>query len=436
MKNLIQKDKKYLWHPFTQMQDWEKEEICIIDKAKGAYLYDINGKKYLDGVSSLWVTIHGHNHPLINKYIKKQLKKLDHSTLLGLGNTPSIELAEKLINIAPKGLARVFYSDAGSTAMEIALKIAYQYWQQDKNKKYKNKKMFLTLTEAYHGDTIGSVSLGGVDLFHKIYQPLLFKTIRLETPYHYYNHKPTLEEAVNKLENAFKKYHAKLAGFIIEPLVQGAAGIYTAPAGYLEKARELCTKYNVLMICDEVAVGFGRTGKMFACEHEGVSPDIMAIAKGLTGGYLPLAATLTTENIYNNFKADYVAQKTFFHGHTYTGNPIACAAALGTLEVFRREKTLDKLQAKIELFTKLFNKFRNIPAVKDIRQCGFISAIELADFKYEEKIGIKVIKKAREKGLIIRPLGNNIVIYPPLSIKPKELKKMMGIIYDSIKETV
>lgn len=432
--DITAKDKKYVWHPFTQMQDWEKDEVCIIERAQGNYLYDIHGKKYLDGISSLWVTLHGHKHPLIDRAIKKQLKKLDHSTMLGLSNTPAVELAEKLISIAPKGLARVFYSDAGSTAMEIALKIAYQFFQQDKNKQYRTKTKFLTLKEAYHGDTIGSVSLGGVDMFHSIYRPLLFKTIQLPTPFHSAGNKPSLQTAIALLERAFKKYHKQLAGFVIEPLVQGAAGIYTAPKGYLKAARKLCTKYNVLLICDEVAVGFGRTGKMFACEHEGVTPDIMAIAKGISGGYLPLAATLTTEKIYNNFKGDYASCRTFYHGHTYTGNPLACAAALGSLEVFKKERTLEKLQPKIAQLARELQRFTELSVVKDIRQCGFIAALELGEYTYAEAVGHKVCRAARAKGLIIRPLGNNIVFMPPLSLTSKELMWMLKVIYECIEE--
>jgi adenosylmethionine-8-amino-7-oxononanoate aminotransferase len=318
--------------------------------------------------------------------------------------------------------------------MEIALKVAYQYWQQDKNKNYHKKNKFLTLTEAYHGDTIGSVSLGGIGLFHKLYQPLLFKTIQIPSPYNHYKNKVTLAEAIKKLETALKKYHRQLAGFVLEPLVQGAAGIYLMPKGYLKKARELCTKYNVLLICDEVAVGFGRTGKMFACEHEKVAPDIMALAKGISGGYLPLAATLFTEKIYNNFKGKYESLKTFYHGHTYTGNPLACAAALGSLEVFKKERTLEKLQPKIKLLAELLQRFKAIPAVKDIRQCGFIAALELGDFAYAEQIGHRVCREARSHGLIIRPLGNNIVILPPLAIKKRELKRLIEIVYQSIKK--
>lgn len=434
--NLEQTDKKYIWHPFTQMQDWEKDNITIIKKAKGNYLYDINNKKYLDGVSSLWVTIHGHNHPYINKAINKQLKKLDHSTLLGLANEPSITLAEKLISIAPGNLKRVFYSDSGSTAMEIALKIAYQYWQQDKSKKYHAKQKFLTLKDAYHGDTIGSVSAGGIDLFHSIYKPLLFKTIQIKSPYHHSKSKTNLKEALINLEATLKKHHKQLAAFVIEPTVQGAAGIHIMPKGYLKGARKLCTKYNVLLICDEVAVGFGRTGKMFACEHENVTPDILALAKGISGGYLPLAATLTTEKIYKNFKGKYAETRTFFHGHTYTGNPIACSAAIANIELFEREKTLQKLPDKIVYLSELLAKFKTISQVTDIRQVGLIAAIELENYTWEEQIGHKICKKAREKGLIIRPLGNNIVIMPPLSITKRELKFIITTISQAINDII
>ncbi|GBR75855.1 adenosylmethionine--8-amino-7-oxononanoate transaminase [Candidatus Termititenax persephonae] len=418
------------------MQDWEKDEIVIVDRARGNYLYDVQGRKYLDGVSSLWVTLHGHCHPYLNRALRRQLQKLDHSTLLGLSNTPAIELAARLLEIAPRGLGKVFYSDSGSTAMEIALKIAYQYWRQDKNKKYRAKQKFLTLSGAYHGDTIGSVSLGGVAMFHALYKPLLFKTIQIPTPYRHYGNEPDLSAAVAELEKAFKKHQQELAALVLEPLVQGAAGIYTAPAGYLAAARRLCTKYNVLLICDEVAVGFGRTGTMFACEQEKVSPDIMAVAKGLSGGYLPLAATLTTDKIYDNFKGQYESQRTFYHGHTYTGNPLACAAALASLDLFRREKTLDKVRQNISLLAEGLRRFETIPQVKSVRQCGLIAALELPDYAYRDKIGYRICLQARRRGLLVRPLENNIVILPPLSIQPRELSWLLAVLYQSIQEVV
>jgi len=319
-RNLSDWDQKYLWHPFTQMQDWSAVQQLIIERGNGTYLYDTNGKKYLDGVSSLWVNVHGHRRKEIDRAIKQQLNKIAHSTLLGLGNVPSIELAKKLVEITPKGLNKVFYSDNGSTAVEIALKMAFQYWQNLDRR----KKKFITLVNAYHGDTIGSVSVGGIDLFHKMYKPLLFKSLKAPSPdcYHcpekcdlrepaakrrgsiYEELRRSVsgsEPCLNELEKIMKQHHQEIAAMIVEPMVQAAAGMLTMPRGYLKAVRRLCTKYNILLICDEVATGFGRTGKMFACELENVQPDLMCIAKGITSGYLPIAATLTTDEIYSAF---------------------------------------------------------------------------------------------------------------------------------------
>jgi adenosylmethionine-8-amino-7-oxononanoate aminotransferase len=444
-KKFKELDKRYIWHPFTQMKDWLDDAPLIIEKGKGSYLIDIYGRKYLDGVSSLWVTVHGHRKKEIDTAVKKQIDKIAHSTLLGLSNVPAIILSEKLIKIAPKGLSKVFYSDSGSTAVEIALKMAFQYWQQ-KGAEYKNKTKFISLYNAYHGDTIGSVSVGGIDLFHQIYKPLLFDTYKIESPYCYrcsFNktYPECNLECADYAEEMIKKYADTTAALIIEPIVQGAAGMLVAPDGYLKKIRAICTKYNILMIADEVATGFGRTGKMFACEHEGVSPDIMAVAKGITGGYLPLAATLTTKEVYNAFYGEYKDLKAFFHGHTYTGNPLACAAAIANTALFKKERTLQKLQPKIKYLTKRLKEFESLKHVGDIRQKGFMVGIELVKgretkmpYQLEEKIGIKVIKEARKQGLIIRPLGNVIVLMPPLSIKPDELKKMLDVVYVCIKE--
>lgn len=408
-------DKKYLWHPFTQMRDWVLNEQLIIERGKGSYLYDINGKKYLDGVSSLWVTVHGHQKKEIDRAIKKQLGKIAHSTLLGLGNVPSIKLAVELVKIAPKGLNKVFFSDNGSTAVEIALKIAYQYRG--------SKSKFLTLKNAYHGDTIGSVSVGGIDLFHQIYGSLIHKAIQVA---------PDTKE----VEKVLKKHNREIAAMIVEPLIQGAAGMLLQPKGFLKAVRKLCTKYNVLLICDEVATGFGRTGKMFAAEHEKVSPDIMCLAKGLTGGYLPVAATLTTDKIYNAFLGPYESKKTFFHGHTYTGNPLGCAAALANLEIFKKEKTIQKLQPKIRFLQRELKKFYDIPIVKEVRQLGMMVGIELQGFEYKDRIGHKVILEARKRGLIIRPLDNVIVLMPPLSVSMEELDKILKITYSSISAAI
>jgi len=489
--SLESKDKRYLWHPFTQMKDWLADDIVIIKRAKGNYLYDTKGRKYLDGVSSLWCNVHGHQVREINQAIKAQLSRVAHSTMLGLSNVPAIELAEELIRIAPKGLSRVFYSDSGSTAVEIALKMAFQYWRQTKRSMLyaPRKTKFLTFVNGYHGDTIGSVSLGGMDLFHKIYRPLLFKTIQAPAPYCYrcpYGKESPLNpplspfckggirgiraisaeknknrcylQCLTATEMLIKKHHKELAGLVIEPLVQGAAGMITQPKGFIRRIRQLCTKYDILMIADEVATGFGRTGKMFACEHENVTPDIMTIAKGITGGYLPLAATLTTERIFKGFLGEFSAKggsafggkdnKTFFHGHTYTGNPLACAAALANLKIFRREKTLRKLQPKIKMFSKGLEQFYQLGNVGDVRQCGFMAGIELVrdrvselvknratkkQFPHEARMGHKVIIEARKHGVMLRPLGNVIVLMPPLSITVKELQLLLEVTYKSIK---
>ncbi|HJX30909.1 MAG TPA: adenosylmethionine--8-amino-7-oxononanoate transaminase, partial [Thermodesulfobacteriota bacterium] len=343
-RHLAKVDKKYLWHPFTQMQDFLKEDPLIIDEGKGNYLIDIQGKKYLDGVSSLWVTVHGHRHPDINAAIIAQVKKISHSTLLGISNVAAIELAQQLVKISPPGLNKVFYSECGATAVEIGLKMAFQYWQQRKNLRPQKTK-FLYLQNSYHGDTLGAVGVGGIDLFHKIYRPLLTEHIRVSAPYCYRcflgkNQTSCKMECVDKLEKIMRIRHKEIAAFIIEPLVQGAAGMIIAPRGYLKRVRDLCDKYEVLLIADEVAVGFGRTGRMFACEHENVSPDIMIMGKGITGGYLPLAATLTTDEVYKAFLGELWEFKTFYHGHTYTGNPVCCSAALANVSVFKKEKTL------------------------------------------------------------------------------------------------
>ncbi len=408
------------------MKDWAENDQLVIERGDGVYLYDTDGNKYIDGVSSLWVTVHGHRKKELNAAIKAQLDKLAHSTLLGLGNVPSIELAAELVKIAPKGLTRVFYSDNGSTAVEVALKMAFQFWRQQiphtpypipKNK-FKTK--FITLKNAYHGDTIGSVSVGGIDLFHMIYRPLLFKSIKVPPG------------NIPALEKVLKKQHKKIAAMIVEPLVQAAAGMLLQPKGYLKAVRRLCTKYNVLLIVDEVATGFGRTGKMFACEHEGVSPDLMCIAKGLTGGYLPVAATLATEKVYRAFLARPEENKTFFHGHTFTGNPLGCAAALASLRLFKKEQTLANISKISRLLTRRLATFKKLKHASDIRQLGTMVGIEIAGFPPETRIGHQVILEARKRGAILRPLGNVIVLMPPLSISAGELERLLAVTYDSI----
>jgi adenosylmethionine-8-amino-7-oxononanoate aminotransferase len=425
------------------MQEWEQEEPLIIERGIGPYLIDTNGNRYLDGTSSIWVNLHGHRHPSLDRAIKKQLDMVAHSTLLGLSSPPAIRLARELIRIAPNGLKRVFYSDNGSTAVEVALKMAVQYWQQA-HPDAGPKSSFLHLKLAYHGDTIGAVSVGNIELFHSRFKPLLFPTLEAEPPYCYrcplklaY---PSCKMAcLDPIEQILKTRHRELAGFIIEPLIQAAAGMITQPPGYLKRIRELCTKYQVLLIADEVATGFGRTGKMFACQHEGITPDLMAISKGLTGGYMPLAATLTTETIYQAFLGKYEDYKTFFHGHSYTGNQLGCAVALANLEVFRKEKTLARLQPKIRMLSRLLQPLRTLPHVGEIRQQGFMAGIELIQdqatrrpYPLESRIGHRVALEARRQGLILRPLGHIMVLMPPLSTDTKTLARMMTILSRSI----
>jgi len=441
-KELEDLDRHLIWHPFTQMRDYMKEVPLIIEKGEGSYLIDIFGKKYLDGVSSLWVTIHGHKKREIDEAIKMQLERIAHSTLLGISNVPAIELAKELIEIVPYGLSKFFYSDNGSTAVEIALKIAFQFWKQRQNSK--GRSTFLSFTNGYHGDTVGSVSLGGIDLFHEIYSPLLFPTYKAPYPYCYRclwnrSYPSCGVECLNRVEDILSAHHDEIAALVIEPMIQGAAGMITSPKGYLKGVRELTKKYDVILIADEVATGFGRTGKMFACEHEDVSPDILCLAKGITGGYLPLAATLTTEEIFEAFLGEYEEKRTFFHGHTYTGNPLACAAGLANLRLFREEKILEKLQDKIQFLSESLEGYRRLKHVGDIRQLGMMVGIELVldkirkeEYPFSDRIGIRVCKEARSRGLVIRPLGNIVVLMPPLSISLSELQEILSITYDSI----
>jgi len=442
---LAQIDVDCLWHPFTQMQDYRKQDPLIIAGGEGSYLIDLEGNKYLDGVSSLWVNVHGHNHSALNKAIIAQVEKISHATLLGITNVPAIELAARLVEITPAGLNKVFYSECGAAAVEIGLKIAFQYWQQRSSPR-PGKVKFVHLRNAYHGDTLGAVSVGGIDLFHKIYQPLLIENISVPEPYCYrcFFSKTPAEcemQCLEEMETIVGARHHEIAAFIIEPLVQGAAGMIVAPRGYLRKVREICDRYEILLIADEVAVGFGRTGRMFACEHEGVAPDIMILGKGITGGYLPLAATVTTDKIYEAFLGEYWEFKTFFHGHTYTGNPVACAAALASLDTFAKEQTIPKLQEKTMWLTEDLKQVAALKHVGEVRQKGFMVGIELVldrktkePYPPKEKLGQRVIQEARKHKLIIRPLGDVIVLMPPLSIAKDELHRVTEITYEAIKK--
>jgi adenosylmethionine-8-amino-7-oxononanoate aminotransferase len=442
---LEQWDKQYLWHPFTQMKDYCEEPPLIIERGEGSFIFDIYGERYLDGVSSLWVNLHGHRREEIDLAIVDQLKEISHSTLLGLSNVPAITLAKRLVEVTPAGLNKVFYSDNGSTAVESALKIAFQYWRQ-RSSPQRKKQTFISLEYAYHGDTLGAVSVGGIDTFHTLYRPLLFSTYRVTSPYCYRckigkTYPSCGLECLNQVEDVMKKHHEEIAAFIIEPLVQGAAGMIVAPPGYLKEIRRLCSQYAIMLIADEVAVGFGRTGTLFACEQEDVLPDLLCLAKGITGGYLPLAATLATEEIYRAFLGEYRELKTFFHGHSYTGNPLACSAALASLHLFECDQTLEVLQDKIRFLEGQLAPFSDLPHVGNVRQKGFMVGIELvkdeatkAPFPLEEKVGIRVIKEARKRGVVIRPLGDVIVIMPPLSISIDHLQQLVETVFHSIEE--
>lgn len=455
VKNLAAADKKNIWHPFTQMADWINDDPCaplIIDKAKGSYLYDINGKKYLDGVSSLWVTLLGHRNPKIDKAVKAQMDKVAHSTFLGLTHKPAIELSKKLLGILPKHFKKIFYSDNGSTAVEVALKMAYQYWQFKKER----RTLFLSLKSAYHGDTIGAVSVGGMDLFHSRFKDLLFKTLYAQSPYCYrcgYRKKEipfplkaaTFKQhnevvgckgqCIAEVEEILKKNHKKIAAAIIEPLNQASAGMVIMPKGYVKAYADLCKKYNVPLICDEVATGFGRTGKMFAVEHEGVKPDFICLSKGITGGYLPFAVTATTNEIYNAFLGKYEEFKTFFHGHSYTANPLACAASAATIDILKKDKILQKLRTKIKHLEKELSFLAKHPKVGNIRHCGMMAGIEIVrdkqsgqPYDYKIKTGAKICSNIRKDGVIIRNLGDTLVLFLHLTMTKTEISKIVGSI--------
>jgi len=425
-------DREIVWHAFTQMSEYEP---LIIERAEGCSLFDIDGREYLDGVASVWCNVHGHRHPKLDAAIREQLDKVAHVTSLGSSNPTTIKLAKRLVEIAPAGLEHVFFSDSGATAVEVALKMALQYWRQRSDPR-PNKTTYLALANAYHGDTLGSVSVGGVERFHAMFHPLLFDVLRAPSPDMY--RLPagvTAENALNyylaAAERILAAEHERIAAVVVEPLVQAAAGMVVHPAGYLRGLRELTCRYDVLLIADEVAVGFGRTGTMFACEQEQVSPDLLCVAKGLTGGYMPVAATLATNEIWRAFLGTHAESKTFFHGHTYGGNPLGAAVALATLDVFEEEQTLDNLRPKIARLGEHLARIAQHPQVGNVRQCGLMGAIELvrdratkAPYPWEEKWGQRVCDWARGQGVLLRPLGNVLAILPPLSVSIAQLDQI------------
>ncbi len=443
MNELVEKDLKYIWHPCSQMKDYETLSPIIIKKGKGVYLYDIHGKKYMDIISSWWCNLLGHCNEDISDAIKEQLNHLEHVIFANFSHEPAIQLCEELLKVLPKGLVKFNFSDNGSASVECALKMSLQYQYQIGNTK---KIKFMCLSEGYHGETIGALSVGGLDLYSKIYKPMLMDGIvRVDAPDCYRCPYGQCRDCCNaecfcKVEQAFENFADQTCSMIIEPLLQGSAGMRIYPPIYLKKLRKICDQYNVILIADEIATGFGRTGKMFACDHAGISPDIMCLSKGLTGGYMPMSITVTSKKIFDAFYDDYNKGKAFMHSHTYSGNPLGCAAALAVQKILREQNVLEKAQETATyLHAKLAKTFENHPHIGEIRSIGLINAIELVkDKKTKEsfdpklRLGYQIYKKALQFGLILRPLGEVIYFNPPLNITKAEVDEAVELCKKSV----
>lgn len=442
-RRLRQLDTNHVWHPFTPMLEQGREEIPVIVAGDGFHLTDSDGKRYLDGTSSLWCNIHGHRVPELDAALRAQIDRVSHSTLLGLANDTSIELAEALVRRLPAGLQHVFYSDNGSTAVEAALKIVHQYHRQ-RARNPSRRDLFVCLSSAYHGDTLGAVSVGGIDLFHSIYGSLLFPTIKVPSPASY--RRPTgmsadqwLEFAFAELERTIVENHPRIAGFVIEPLVQAAAGILVHPAGYLKRVRELTAQFDIPLIADEVATGFGRTGTLLACEQEQIVPDVLCLSKGITGGYLPLAATVVTDEIYSAFLAEPELGKTFYHGHTYTGNPLACAVALASLRRIDERRVLDNVTVLTKRLAERLAEISGHPNVGEIRRKGIMAGIELVEnrdsqqpFPTSARIGHQITLEAQARGVITRPVGDVLVLMPAPAMPVALLDELCTVVFESM----
>lgn len=445
---LEEADRRHLWKPFTQMAGHMEGRPLVMQDARGNWLRDIRGREFLDGVSSLWVNVHGHNHPTIVAALKEQLDRLDHATLLGPSNVPAAMLASRLVQIAPgdRRLSRVFFSDSGSTAVEVAVKMAYQYFAQHRDESKRARNVFVSMTNAYHGDTLGSVSVGGIELFHQMYAPLLFETIKAPgpDPYHVAFGEPVEQHedaCLVELSRRLDAHEGRVAALIMEPLMQGAAGMIAHTPRFLAAAAELAREAGALLILDEVATGFGRTGTMFACEQAGVVPDLLCLAKGISGGVLPLAATMATEEVHAGFLGEHSEYRTFFHGHSYTGNPLACTAALASLRVFQEERVMENVRQRAEQLSERLDVIAQHRHVGDVRRHGLMTGIELvrdkttgASFDGILRVGNRVIERALEHGVLIRPLGDVVVLMPPLSITADELDLLTGVVLACIDE--
>ncbi len=430
-------DKQHVWHPFTPMQPWLASDNIVIESGEGFELIDTRGRRFIDGFSSLWCNLHGHRVKAIDDAIGRQLGRIAHSTLLGFASIPSIELAERLVRLAPPGLTKAFFSDSGATAVEVALKMAYQYYQNIGCP----RKRFIALREGYHGDTIGSVSVGGVETFHRLFRPLLFETTFVDSPnpYHHPAGNGASEAVLAEIETLLARAADEYCAVILEPLIQAAAGMFTHSPAFLRALRELTRRHGVLLIADEVATGFCRTGTMFACEQAAITPDLMCLGKGLTGGYLPVAATLATQEIFDAFLGPRHEGRTFFHGHTFTGNALGCAAAVASIDLIASAGLLAALPAKIEFIRSSLAPLADHPHVGDIRQCGMMVGIELmADraarraFDPRLRIGESVCRAALERGLIIRPLDDIVVLMPAPAMDAATLARMMAATLETI----
>jgi adenosylmethionine-8-amino-7-oxononanoate aminotransferase len=425
--DLIAWDRQYVWHPFTPMKAWmEKNDPVVIERGEGDFLIDTEGRRYIDGVASMWCNVHGHCVPELDAALHAQASKIAHTTLLGLINVPSVQLAKRLIELAPKGLTKVFYSDNGSTAVEIACKMAYQYWA---NRGMPGKSRFIAFANSYHGDTLGAVSIGGIPTFHEAYRPLCFPV----------DFVPSITNDQSPITNLLAARPNQHAAIVVEPMVQGAGGIIMHPPGLLRELRRLADKHNVLLIADEVLTGFGRTGKMFACEHEGVTPDLMCLSKGLTAGYMPLGATLTTQDVFAAFYADPREGKTFFHGHTFTGHPLACAVALASLELFEKNRLLQHVHQMSQLMQEALAPAKEMPFVGDVRSLGLLAAVEIVrdkatgkSFPYHWRLGGALCTAMRSHGVMLRPLADHIVLCPPLAIKEENLRRLCKVVLESL----
>ena len=442
LHDLQKNDLKYIWHPCSQMKDYEEFPPIVVERGEGAYLFDVSGNRYLDAISSWWVNLFGHSNNRINKAIKKQLDHLEHVIFANFSHRPAIELAQQIVEITPAGLNKVFFADNGSSAVEVALKLSFQYHQQTGSGQ---KKRFIAVSDAYHGETLGALSVGDLDLYSKIYKPLLVDTIKVPSPDCYRciygkERQCCQIECFSQMEKIIEEKHDEVCAVIIEPMVQAAAGMKMYPSQYLIKLREMCSHYNIHLIADEIAVGFGRTGKMFACEHANISPDIICLSKGLTAGYLPLSLVVATDTIYHAFYGDYTEQKAFLHSHSYTGNPLACSAALASLNIFKEDDVLEQNKLKAQTINRITESLVNKhPYIGEFRQLGMIGALELVEnkatkqpFAWEKRVGYSIYKLALKEGLLLRPLGNVLYFMPPYIIKEKDIEWMVTTAFKAI----